>query len=240
MTDKHYLYTLVFDADPEPVVFYVGHTNDPKRRETEHRRAALDPRNTEYKYQWCRNLAAVGVAWQFIVVGEIGTDEDSEHEWVLRFARHNQDLGIEFIDQLPLTNMKAGDFLAEILADRSISTRDEIREYRIQREQARAVDYERVRPTAAAQKIIDGELVAAEASVLASYQEQKRKLEQDLAYEKMLKDPDRQRKIAADTLRLMLLEGIITAREYDLAVQESGGYPDWTTLPSRRIDSKRK
>ena len=44
---KHFLYTLVFDCDPEPVVFYVGHTNDPKRRETEHRSAARDLKNTE-------------------------------------------------------------------------------------------------------------------------------------------------------------------------------------------------
>lgn len=230
---KHFLYTLVFDCDPEPVVFYVGHTNDPKRRETEHRSAARDPRNTEYKYQWCRELAAVGIAWQFIVVGEIEDDEDSEYEWVLRFARRNQDLGLSFIDGLPLTNMKAGDFLDEILADRTIATREEIREYRQQREQA--VSYQRVQPTEKAQAIIDQELIAAEQNRLESYREQQRRLQQDIAYEKMLADPDRSRRLQTETLKLMLLDGIITAREYDLAVQAAGGYPDWTTLPDRKV-----
>lgn len=233
---QHYLYTLVFDAEPEPVVFYVGHTGDPKRRETEHRTAARDSANTEYKYQWARELAAVGIKWDFVVIGLIEDDEDSEYEWILKFARRNQDLGITFIDELPLTNMRAGDFLEEILADRTITTREEIREYRHQRSQA--VNYQRVRPTAKAQSIIDNELAAAEQSRLEGYQQQREKVAKDLAYEQMINDPERQRRIQTETLKLMLLDDIITAREYDLAIQATGGYPPETTLPDKLVRQK--
>jgi hypothetical protein len=234
---KHYLYTLVFDADPEPVVFYVGHTKDPKRREVEHRLAAKDPANTEYKYQWCRELAAVGVPWAFVVVDEIEDDEDSEYAWILKFARRNQDLGIKFIDELPLTNMKAGDFLEEILADRTITTREEIREYRHQRSQA--VSYQRVRPTERAQQIIDSELAAAEQSRLDSYRQQRLQVAKDLAYEQMLNDPERQRRIQTETLKLMLLDGVITAREHHQRMIESPkGYPPETQLPDKLVRQK--
>lgn len=237
---KHFLYTLVFDADPEPVVFYVGHTNDPKRRATEHRSSARDPENTEYKYRWCRELANIGIKWDFVVVGEIDADEDSEYEWVLKFARRNQKLGIDFIDGLPLTNMKAGDFLSEILTDKTITTREEIRRYRIKREQNKTINYQRVKPTAQAQAIIDEELIAAEQSRLDAYRTERLHVERALKHEQMLNDPERQRRIKTETLRLMLLDGIITDREHNLAIQESGGYPSWTTLPDRKIDITRK
>jgi hypothetical protein len=138
--ESHYLYALTFDASPRPVVFYVGHTNNPKRRETEHRASAKDLSNTEYKYQWCRQLEAVDVAWDFVVIGEIEDDEDAEYEWVLKFARDNHSKGITFIDDLPLTNMKAGDFLAEILDRTDIRTKQDIKKYRTERA-ARQVNY---------------------------------------------------------------------------------------------------
>lgn len=241
-TKTHWLYTLVFDIpeSTEPIVFYVGHTNDLKRREADHRRAAQDPSNTEYKYQWCRSLAAEGIEWSFIPIQEIESDEDSEYEWILKFARHNRALGIEFYDGLPLTNMKAGDMIDEMIRN-GVSTRDEIKLYRqIYEVSKTAITYERsgVKPTAGAQAIIDQEMLAAEQSRLESYREQQQRLQRDLAYEKMLNDPDRQRRIQTETLRLMLLDGIITAREYDLAVQDSGGYPEWTTLPDRKVNKK--
>lgn len=237
---KHFLYTLVFDANPEPVVFYVGHTNDPKRRATEHRSSARDPENTEYKYRWCRELASIGVKWDFVVVGEIEDDEDAEYEWVLKFARHNQKLGIEFIDGLPLTNMKAGDFLSEILTDRTITSREEIKQYRIKREQNKTINYQRdgVAPTAKAQAIIDSVQAQAAQSRLAGYREQKRKVEADLKYQHLLDDPERKRKIATETLRLQLLDGIITAYEHDQAVKELGGYPEWTNTPDQLVKPK--
>jgi hypothetical protein len=127
---KHYLYTLVFDAEPKPVVFYVGRTIDPKRREAEHRYAVKDLTNQEYKYQWCRELEAIGLTWNLIVIGEIEDDNESEYAWVLKFARDNRELGIEFIDGLALTNMKRGDFFEEMIANSAIQTKQDIIEFR--------------------------------------------------------------------------------------------------------------
>jgi len=139
---KQYLYTLVFDAEPVPAVFYVGRTNDPKRRHAEHKLAVKNPEHTEYKYQWCRSLEEVGLTWDLVVVGEIDDDEDSEYEWVLKFARDNQEKNITFFDDLPLTNMKAGDFLSEMISIKSIQTKQDIREYR-NAQAVRAISYER-------------------------------------------------------------------------------------------------
>ena len=137
-----YLYTLVFDADPQPVVFYVGRTNDPERRLAEHRRAVKDQEHTEYKYQWCRSLESVGLVWDLVVIDEINDDEDSEYAWVLKFARDNQTKNITFFDDLPLTNMKRGDFLSEMISIPSIQTASDIREYR-NAQSVRAITYER-------------------------------------------------------------------------------------------------
>jgi hypothetical protein len=237
---KHFLYTLVFDANPEPVVFYVGHTNDPKRRETEHRSSARDLSNTEYKYRWCRKLDEIGIPWSFVVIGEIEDDEDSEYEWILKFARKNAGLNITFEEGLPLTNMKAGDFLGEILTDRTITTRDEIKEYRIKREQAKTINYQRVKPTPQAQSIIDQELIDAEANRLDNYRTERERVERALKHEQMLNDPERQRKIKTETLRLMLLDRIIDEREYHQLVLEAGGYPADTNTPDKKINLNRK
>ena len=139
---KHYLYTLVFDADPQPVVFYVGRTNHPERRLAEHRRAVKDEAHTEYKYTWARQLEEIGVTWDLVVIDEIEDDEDSEYAWVLKFARDNQERGIAFIDNLPLTNMKRGDFLSEMIGIPTIQTARDIREYR-NAQAVRAISYER-------------------------------------------------------------------------------------------------
>tara|TARA_R110000868_G_scaffold3740_2_gene23119 strand:+ start:1626 stop:2330 length:705 start_codon:yes stop_codon:yes gene_type:complete len=137
-----YLYTLVFDAEPHPVVFYVGRTNDPERRLKEHRLAVKNLEHTEYKYQWARQLEAIGLTWDLVVIDEIDDDEDSEYAWVLRFARDNQSRSISFIDDLPLTNMKAGDFITEMIKIPSINTAQDIREYR-NAQAVRAITYER-------------------------------------------------------------------------------------------------
>jgi len=236
MASKHFLYTLVFDAEPEPVVFYVGHTNDPKRRSTEHRSCAKDPANTEYKYRWCRELAALGIGWNFVVIGEIEDDEDSEYEWVLRFARKNKELGITFFDDLPLTNMKAGDFLTEIINDRTISSRDEIKAYRIKREQQLTVDYNRVKPTAKAQAIIDKTLEQAQQSQLENAKKELEKLNKEAKHTAMLNDPERIeriRKQTADLMKMELLEKSIKWREQHSDIMANGGYPDWTAQPDQ-------
>jgi len=209
MTEKHYLYTLVFDAAPDPVVFYVGHTNNPKRRETEHKSSAKDAANTEYKYQWCRQLEAVGVDWQFVIVGEIANDEDSEYEWVLKFARDNQSKGISFIAGLPLTNMKAGDFLGEILDRKDINTAAEIRQYRTvervrnisyQREPEQSADYQGTDRSRQFEQYLTelGAASSAETAELRQAAEARAK-----KYLKMLNDPVRLKRIQEETERLM-------------------------------------
>jgi len=209
--ESHYLYALTFDASPRPVVFYVGHTNNPKRRETEHRASAKDLSNTEYKYQWCRQLEAVDVAWDFVVIGEIEDDEDAEYEWVLKFARDNHSKGITFIDDLPLTNMKAGDFLAEILDRTDIRTKQDIKQYRKEREQARKVNYEREQ----SDNFVDterGEIFREYISELGEASRAKNQAEQTAAearaqaYLKMINDPARQARIRAETEELMKRE----------------------------------
>ena len=241
MIKKHYLYTLVFDAEPEPVVFYVGHTNDPDRRAAEHRRAAADLKNTEYKYRWCRELTAVGIGWDFVVVGEIDDDEDSEYEWILKFARDNRSKNISFYDDLPLTNMKAGDFYHEILHRTDIKTRDEIRAYRLAREFSKQVDYQRheIEFTPQAQLIIDDELVAAEKHRLERLKKEQEQVVRKIKHEQMLNDPERQSRIKMETLKLMLLEGIIDDREHHQLVLEAGGYPSWTNTPDIKAKKKK-
>ena len=202
--------------------------------------AAADLKNTEYKYRWCRELTDVGIGWDFVVVGEIDDDEDSEYEWILKFARDNRSKNISFYDDLPLTNMKAGDFYHEILHRTDIKTRDEIKAYRIKREQAKTINYQRegVAPTARAQAIIDHVQAQAAQSRLDSYRKQRQQVEADLKYQHLLDDPEGKRKIATETLRLQLLDGIITAYEHDQAVKELGGYPEWTTQPDQLIKPK--
>jgi len=207
--ENHYLYALTFDANPQPVVFYVGHTNNPKRRETEHRAAVRDTANTEYKYQWCRQLEAVGVKWDFVVLGEIEDDEDAEYEWVLKFARDNKSKDIAFIDDLPLTNMKAGDFLHEILDRPEIRTKKQIKQYREERKQ-RATDYERDNdqswnyvPTAKGEMFKEYVQALGEEHAAVSEQERQRAAEKAKKYMDMLNSPERQQRIREETERLM-------------------------------------
>jgi hypothetical protein len=210
--ESHYLYALTFDASPRPVVFYVGHTNNPKRRETEHRASAKDLSNTEYKYQWCRQLEAVDVAWDFVVIGEIEDDEDAEYEWVLKFARDNHSKGITFIDDLPLTNMKAGDFLGEILDRTDIRTKQDIKKYRTEREQARKISYERDEQsedfvaTERGDQFREYIQTLGEASQAENAEEQKALDKRAQAYLKMINDPARQARIRAETEELMKRE----------------------------------
>lgn len=195
---KHFLYTLVFDTNQGPVVFYVGHTNDPKRRETEHRAAVKNLDNQEYKYQWCRSLESVGQTWDFIVVGEIASDEDTEYEWVLKFARDNQDKGIAFIDDLPLTNMRRGDFLEEILADRTINTASEIREYRTQRTN-RVTSYT---GTAVSNAVVSKLNEQVELDRILRHEQRLKAIQREQNYQAMISDPDRTERIRQQTLAL--------------------------------------
>jgi hypothetical protein len=203
MTEPHYLYTLTFDAEPQPVVFYVGHTNNPKRRETEHRASVKDLSNTEYKYQWCRELEAVGIKWDFVVLGEIEKSDDAEYEWVLKFARDNSSRGISFIEDLPLTNMKRGDFLEEILADKSISTKAEIAAYRQQRK-TRVTSYnaESGEMVAYGAEILKELQDSADIKRIEAHEQRIKQIEREQRHQEMLASPERAERIRLETLRL--------------------------------------
>jgi hypothetical protein len=130
------VYGLCFDTEEYgPVIFYVGRTGDAKVRASSHRSSAKDLTDNTYKYQFCRELDAVGIEWRLeVLVESVEDTEDSEYEWVLKFARHNQSQGIEFYNGMPLTNMKAGDFLDEMLRDKTVVTAEDIKMYKQKRE----------------------------------------------------------------------------------------------------------
>jgi predicted GIY-YIG superfamily endonuclease len=208
-----YLYTLTFDAAESPVVFYVGRTNNPKRRLAEHRYAVKDLTNQEYKYRWCRELEAIDIEWNLVVIGQVENDEDSEYEWVLKFARKNREQSINFIEDLPLTNMKRGDFFEEMIAERTINTAADIREYRLQRaEEAKAIPF--VKAATYDMSGTTPEPTGILAKVMAEWMRNrapgkfqdfaKEKIQQrELEYQKLINDPARIERIKQATLKLM-------------------------------------
>ena len=141
------VYTLAFQVEREdPMIFYVGTTNNFKRRQQEHRTNSINPQHSEYdtyKYQWIRSLEQLGIPYTMTQIVDVAeTDEDSEYEWILRIARDNESKNIAFYENLPLTNMKAGDFLTEMLADRTVSTASDVARFRQERAE-REITYAR-------------------------------------------------------------------------------------------------
>lgn len=235
---KHSVYTLSFmiEGRAEPVVFYVGHTNNPERREREHMTNPFNTEHGEYdtmKYRWCRSLRELNIDYGFAVVTDILLgDEDSEYAWILRFAHDNQAKGITFYDGLPLTNMRAGDFLSEMLAE-NVRTVNEVKQFR-ERKQAertrRAITYHRLNPddfpTAKDVRLghIDTNAVTPEPisrmgrlghEWLKNYKElswkeftneisqAEKQQQKNKKYQELLADPARQARIRAETERLM-------------------------------------
>jgi hypothetical protein len=89
------------------------------------------PTETTDKYVVIRDLESRAIEWELSVIVEDAVDEsDSEYEYVLLFARHNRALGIGFIGGSPLTNLKNGDMLSEILDDDRIATKTDIKSWR--------------------------------------------------------------------------------------------------------------
>jgi len=133
---KHYIYLLGYNING-PEYFYVGHTNDPERRHSEHKRDSLDENSSSYdtaKYRFIRELNKRDIPWFMQVAEELTSyDQDGEYEWILHVARENVDNGLYF-DGYPLTNMKAGDFTDEILNRREIRSRQQIKQYRLDAE----------------------------------------------------------------------------------------------------------
>jgi hypothetical protein len=151
MANQKSVYGLMFThPSTGPVVFYVGCTNNIHRRTLEHKRNPFDTKHAEYstdKYKFCRDLESQGIEYflEVLAPAEHITDSADEYSWILKFADHNRDNNILFYDGNPLTNMRAGDFLSEMMAERAVRTPSQIRSYMQGREQARQVTLERDR-----------------------------------------------------------------------------------------------
>lgn len=214
------LYVLAFEADDEPIVFYVGHTNDIERRRQEHLNNPLNPNHAEYntyKYQWARSLLEMGIEYKLIPLHKIETDDDTEYEWILKFARRNADAGISFYDGYPLTNMKAGDFLTEIINRKDITTASDITKYRTQR----SISYLRDgngELTPIGKKIVADLQVYAEKVRLENAEKAKKKMARENAQLIQLQDHSRKTKLIMETMDLVMDElnnGRITQEEYN-------------------------
>lgn len=221
------LYVLAFDADDEPIVFYVGHTTDIERRRQEHMANPLNPNHSEYntyKYQWARSLIEMGIEYKLIPLHKIETSDDTEYEWILKFARRNAEANISFYDGYPLTNMKAGDFLSEILNKQEITTAAEITNYRKQR----SISYLRDGTgelTPIGKKIVAELQIYAEKIRQENAEKESKKLKRENAQLIQLQDVNRRSRIVRETMQLLnkeLENGGISQEEYDLAVKEIG------------------
>ena len=236
------LYTLAFLADDEPVVFYVGHTNDIERRRREHYKNPLNPEHAEYdtyKYRWCRDLLAAGIEYTLTPIHEIETDDESEYEWILKFARDNQRRGISFYDGYPLTNMKRGDFLEEMIKETGVVTALQIRHWKASRAKSQGgygyeEDLGNAEQSDVAIELIDMLKKQGHDLRVEAYKEEVKKLKKSIKEREMLASPERKELIkqqVVDLLKRELLEKTITWYEYDAEIKRMGGYPEWTETP---------
>ena len=238
---KHVIYALAFMADREPVIFYVGHTKDAERRRSEHLNNPFNPNHREYltmKYRWCRSLRDLGIDYDLIVLhDDVIEDDVTEYVKILEIARDNKQRGITFYDDLPLTNMKAGDMLDEMLRE-NVQTYDDIIAFHDRHDSRRTqamIDYERdinspfagVRAgaldwfaptpepnTEKARQVklwlkehADKNYAEFQQSIL---EESLNKNQKQSKYEAMLADPERRARIEQETLKLMAIDAEIT------------------------------
>lgn len=214
MSKHHHIYALQFMIGDSPVVFYVGHTNDLERRAEEHRTNSANPNHAEYnteKYQWCRSLREQGLEFEFVALQlYASTDEDSEYEWILRQARQNIQQGISFYNDSPLCNMKGGDFIWEMMAEKQIRTAKDIKEFRqrkhkIERERRSYLrDFAGTgEPTEQAKKIIGWLVKDGERRSKLADEAAKREQDRAAKYNTMLNDPERIKRIKLETERMM-------------------------------------
>lgn len=106
-------------------IFYVGCTDDARRRLGEHRRNAHNENSSEYntdKYSFIRYCDRNNIEWDMTIVTDAleVTDQFDEYSWVLRVARENEQLGIMFPNGESICNMRAGDLLSEMIRDRNL------------------------------------------------------------------------------------------------------------------------
>ena len=217
MNDTHSIYALVCTIDDEEIVYYIGHTNNVERRRNEHHTNPFNPNHAEYntdKYKWSRHLKEIGQESRLVVlVEEIVADEDSEYEYILSHARMNRLKGITFYENMPLANMKAGDFLHEILNRPDIGTRQEIKAFRVAKEEARRQAYDRANPiNPKTQALLDHFRQQAEISKAANAKEllasERRQAKIDDKYSTMISDPDRKKRIKEETDRLLTQDNL--------------------------------
>jgi len=133
--------------DPD-IKFYVGCTSDITRRASEHKNNAVNPNHKEYntyKYRFIRELNDNNIVWDLSVLStEIEVDETTdEYSWILKIARENEIKDHRFYDDTPLTNMKAGDFLEEMLKDKELSGDPQSVKNWITTREQKATSYER-------------------------------------------------------------------------------------------------
>lgn len=238
MAETHSIYALAFMAEDSPVIFYIGHTKDHKRRRNEHLTNPFNPKHREYmtmKYRWCRSLRDLGIEYDLVVLhDDILEDDITEYVKILEIARDNETRGIKFYDDLPLTNMKAGDMLSEMLRE-NVRTAQDIIAFRDRYDGARAtamINYERdinsphasVRagaldwfsptPEPKTERAREVKLWLKEHAD-KTYAEFKQSILQESSienqkqskYEAMLADPERKQRLEEETRKLMALDG---------------------------------
>ena len=212
--ETHHIYGLQFQVADDTIVFYVGHTNDLERRADEHAKNSANPRHAEYhteKYQWCRSLREQGLQFELVPLQLFAsTDEDSEYEWILRQARLNIAAGISFYEGSPLCNMKGGDFIWEMMAEKQIRTAKDIKTFRQNKQKIERERRSYLRdfsgdavPTEQAQRIIDWLHRDGERRQQLADVEAKRQQDRAAKYDTMLNDSERINRIKQETERMM-------------------------------------
>jgi hypothetical protein len=214
MNKHHHIYALEFKAGDQDIVFYVGHTTDLERRANEHQVNSENPKHAEYdteKYQWCRSLRRQGLEFELVPLQlYASTDEDSEYEWILRQARQNVLAKISFYNGHPLCNMKGGDFIWEMMADKAIKSAKDIKEFRLNKQKIDREHRSYIRDFAGtrsapeqAQNIVDWLKRDGERRSKLADDEAKLKQSRQGKYNTMLNDPERIAKIRIETERMM-------------------------------------
>lgn len=145
------IYVLICEINGQQIPFYIGRSHNIKQRQRQHARAANDPTHAEYntyKYQMIRQIQEEGDKWwlEELYEPEEVTDKTDEYCAILQTARYNIENGYgEAFWGNPLTNMKAGDFLSEMLQDKNLHsyTRSTVNDWIEKRNAQREVTYER-------------------------------------------------------------------------------------------------
>ena len=97
---QYYVYKLVTNNQ----TFYIGITNNPERRKSEHVRGGINPMSTELKYKFISALNDLNQSWELVVVST-HTDNNENYEDFEIFKCLQ--------DNVELTNMMKGSIYEE-------------------------------------------------------------------------------------------------------------------------------